>query len=386
MIHLAPALLSFTFFASTCLAQVPQGPPNANFAPAFANQTRAPEIRRTTDLQTQVIMTGLDRPWGIAVLPQGGYLVTERPGRLRVLRAGQRPLSVRGVPKVASDGQGGLLDVALADDFSKSRRIFLSYAKPIGRNAVTAVAAATLSDDFQRLTHLEDIFVQTPALRGGRHFGSRIVVDGGTLFITTGDRGAKTPSQDLRGTVGKVLRLSPDGSVPAGNPFIGQKDADAAIFSYGHRNIQGADLHPGTGQLWTLEHGPRGGDELNRIEPGGNYGWPVVSYGINYDGSPVGTGKPRANGMIEPRYYWDPVIAPGGFAFYDGDLFNWNGDIIAASLNPGGIVRLRLKGNRITGEQRLLGSLGRVRDVEVDRDGAILLLTDSGEVLRVIPR
>ncbi|NNE80856.1 MAG: PQQ-dependent sugar dehydrogenase [Silicimonas sp.] len=367
-------------------AEVAQGRPNVpEFSPAFANQTRAPELAEAVALKTSVIAGGLDRPWGVEVLPGGGYLVTERPGSLRVIRPGQAMVSVRGLPKVAYAGQGGLLDVALAPDFAQSRKIFLSYSKPIGNNAVTAVAAAVLSADMTRLISLSDIFIQTPAMRGGRHFGSRVVPDGDVIYITTGDRGAQTPAQDLRGTAGKVLRIYPDGSVPNDNPMVGQNDVDAAIYSYGHRNVQGADLNPGTGELWTLEHGPAGGDELNRIKPGANYGWPVVSYGENYNGSPVGTGKTSADGVEEPRYYWDPVIAPSGFAFYEGDLFDWQGDVIAASLNPGGIVRLKLNGAQVAGEARYLGDLGRVRDVEIDRDGAILLLTDDGRLLRVTP-
>jgi glucose/arabinose dehydrogenase len=193
-------------------------------------------------------------------------------------------------------------------------------------------------------------------------------------------------AQDLRTTYGKVLKITLDGAAAPGNPFIGQADADPRIFSYGHRNPQGADLHPGTGDLWTMEHGPRGGDELNRIEAGENYGWPIVSYGENYSGAPVGTGRTSAPGVTEPRYYWDPVIAPGGFAFYDGDLFEWEGDVIASSLNPGGIVRLKLDGNTVTGEARYLPDLGRVRDIEIDRDGAILVVNDDGNLLRITPR
>jgi glucose/arabinose dehydrogenase len=289
------------------------------------------------------------------------------------------------VPNVVADRQGGLLDVALAEDFETSRRIYLTYAKPLGgRRNATAAATGVLSNDFSRLTDLRDIFVQTPPSRNPMHFGSRIVLDGTHAFITTGEHSSEAErvlAQDLRSTYGKVVRITLEGGIPRSNPFVDQSGALGEVWAYGLRNPQGADLHPRTGALWTLEHGPKGGDELNQIEKGANYGWPIVSYGENYSGSPVGTGQSSAPGMTEPRYYWDPVIAPGGFAVYDGD-------VIAGSLTPGGIVRLKLRGDRVTGEARYLGGLGRIRDVEIDRDGALLLLVDSpdGSVVRVTPK
>ncbi len=375
------------------LAQVDQGPKNVpEFSPAFAAQTRAPEIKDGTRLATQVVATGLANPWGIEVLPDGGYLVTERPGHLSIVGADGSVTRVAGVPKVVAQRQGGMLDVALAEDFATSRRIYLTYAKPIGlRSNATAAATAVLSEDGTKLTDLRDIFVQTPASRNPMHFGSRIVLDGDYAYITTGEHSSEAErvlAQDLRTTYGKVVRITLDGGVPADNPFTGQSDTLGEIYSYGHRNPQGAALHPETGALWTLEHGPAGGDELNRIVPGANYGWPIVSYGENYSGTPVGTGRSSAPGLVEPRYYWDPVIAPGGFKFYKGDLFaGWQGDVIAGSLNPGGLVRLTLEGETVTGEARYLGNIGRVRDVEIDRDGALLIIIDApqGSVIRVTP-
>ncbi|CAN0602097.1 unnamed protein product, partial [Ectocarpus sp. 12 AP-2014] len=231
----------------------------------------------------------------------------------------------------------------------------LTYSKPVGRRTVTAAGTGVLNADFTQLSDFEDIFVGNPPSNSPMHFGSRIVLDGDVAYITSGEHSSpqtRVLAQDLQSTYGKVLRITLDGEAAPGNPFIGQADVDPRIFSYGHRNPQGADLNPVTGDLWTLEHGPRGGDELNEIEAGANYGWPIVSYGINYSGSSVGTGKSSAPGMSEPRYYWDPVIAPGGFAFYDGGLFDWTGDVIAASLNPGGLVRLALDGNTVMGEAR----------------------------------
>jgi glucose/arabinose dehydrogenase len=371
-------------------AQVEQGPKNVPDAePAFAGQTRAPELRDAVSFQVEIVESGFDVPWAIEVLPDGGYLVTERPGRLRAVLPGSGVTNVAGVPEVVAVRQGGLLDVALADDFETSRRIYLTYSKPVGRRTVTAAGTGVLNDNYTQLEGFEDIFVGNPPSNSPMHFGSRIVLDGEVAYITSGEHSSpqtRVLAQDLRTTYGKVLRVTLNGDPAPGNPFLDQPDADPRIFSYGHRNPQGADLNPATGDLWTLEHGPRGGDELNLIEPGANYGWPIVSYGINYGGSPIGTGKTSAPGLSEPRYYWDPVIAPGGFAFYDGNLFNWSGDVIAASLNPGGIVRLVLEGDTVTGEARYLPDLGRVRDIEIDSDGAILAVNDDGNLMRITPQ
>ncbi|MXY33727.1 MAG: PQQ-dependent sugar dehydrogenase [Boseongicola sp. SB0664_bin_43] len=386
------ALVAMAALAGTTHAQVSQGPKNVpEFEPAFENQTRAPEIRNAQRFNVEVIADGLAHPWGIEVLPDGAYLVTERPGGIKVIRRGEGVQAVAGAPEVLARGQGGLLDIALAEDFESSRRIYLAYAKPLGSGrSATAAASAVLQENPPRLTDLDDLFVQTPPSTSSKHFGSRIVPHDGHVFVTTGERSsrrARILAQDLKTTYGKVVRVTPGGGIPDDNPFLGQGGALGEVWSYGHRNPQGAAIHPRTGELWTLEHGPAGGDELNLIKRGANYGWPLVSYGENYIGTPVGTGKPRAEGITEPRYYWDPVIAPGGFVFYDGDMFDWNGDIVAGSLNPGGIVRLRLRGVRVSGEARYLEELGRIRDVEVDRDGAILLLVDArdGALIRVTP-
>lgn len=387
-----PAAIIAMIFAMTlpALAQVDQGRPNVpEFSPAFKNQTRAPQLRDVPALNVEVVTRGLDNAWGIEVLPDGRYLVTERPGDMKLVSRNGAVESVRGAPKVRVDGQGGLLDVALAPDFDSSRRIYLTYSKPLalGRGA-TAVATAILEDQPARLTGLTDIYVQPRGSRSGRHFGSRVVPTASHLYVTIGDRGAMDRVQDLGSSNGKVLRLALNGDVPGNNPFRSQGNALPEIYSYGHRNPQGADIHPQTGDLWTIEHGPAGGDELNRVRPGTNYGWPVISYGEDYGGGSIGAGKTEADGMAQPVYYWDPVIAPGGFAFYDGGLFNWQGDVIASSLNPGGIVRLKLNGDRVVGEARFLGDLGRVRDIEIDRDGAIIALAGGGDssIFRITPK
>ncbi|MEY1557177.1 PQQ-dependent sugar dehydrogenase [Yoonia sp. R2331] len=375
----------FAMIPMMSLAQVSQGPPNADFQPAFANQTRAPAMAATPVTVTR-FARGLDAPWGIARLPSGQFLVTEKGGAMRIVNSdGAVSAPLGGVPRVAAGGQGGLLDVAVSPDFSRDRTVFWTYAKPVSGGAVTAAARGTLGADGQ-LSDVRDIFVQGPATSGGRHFGSRIVPDpDGTVWITTGDRGAGdrgTLVQDPGSTHGKVIRVNADGTIPTDNPFVGRA-GDDAIWSLGHRNAQGAALGPGG--LWAVEHGPRGGDELNQPRAGRNYGWPLVSYGINYRGSDIGAGQARAAGMEEPVYYWDPVIAPSNMAFYAGSYAPWRGDILVGSLNPGGLVRLTLDGGRVTGEERLLDGVGRVRDVEVLPDGAVLVLTDAGEILRVQP-
>lgn len=378
------------FASAPAFAQVSQGPKNVpEFEPAFKNQTRAPQIPGSQALSVTRIASGLEHPWGIAVLPDGGYLVTERTGRLNHVSASGKITQISGTPSVVARGQGGLLDVAIGEDFETSRQVFLTYSKKRGGDQSTAAGVGTLSADNTRLTGFDDIFVQTPTVNSGGHFGSRIVVSGPVAYVTIGDRNRDDMPQSLRTTVGKVVRVATDGRIPSNNPFVGQGRARTEIWSYGHRNPQGAALHPRTGELWTLEHGPAGGDELNRIRPGGNYGWPLVSYGEDYGGAPIGQGRTSGDGFTEPRYYWDPVIAPGDFTFYTGNLFKgWQGDVIAASLNPGGIVRLKLDGNNVTGEARYLGELGRVRDVEMDRDGSLLVLTDdpNGGIFRVVPR
>jgi len=368
-------------------AQVEQGAPNANFAPAFENQTRAPALAETR-LAVSVFADGLERPWGIAPLPGGQFLVTERGGTMRVVSAdGSVSGPLTGVPQVNATGQGGLLDVAVSPRFAQDRLVFWTYSKPVRGGIVTAAARGVLSAD-GRLSDVRDIFVQTDPNSGGRHFGSRIILMAdGTVWITTGDRGEGDGGdmpQQLDSTVGKVIRVNVDGSVPSDNPFVGRA-GDDQIWSLGHRNMQGAATD-GRGRLWTIEHGPRGGDELNRPLAGRNYGWPIVSYGINYSGRALGSGAAVLEGTEQPVYYWDPVIAPAGMSFYDGPYAAWQGDLLIGSLNPGGLVRLKISGDRVVGEERMLTNVGRVRDVEVLADGRVLLLVDGGEVLEVRPR
>lgn len=370
------------------MAQVEQGRPNADFAPAFEGQTRAAALADTPVTVTE-FAGPLENPWGIAALPDGQFLVTERPGRMRLINAeGVMSAPIIGLPAVHDVRQGGLLDVAVSPDFANDRLVFWTYAKPVEGGSVTAAARGVLTVDLH-LEDVRDIFAQNRPTETAMHYGSRIIpMADGTVWITTGERSStinRVFAQDLDVTYGKVIRLNWDGSVPADNPFVGAQ-GDDAIWSYGHRNMQGAAIDP-EGALWTIEHGPAGGDELNQPQAGLNYGWPVISYGVNYNGTEVGIGEAVRDGMEQPVYYWDPVIAPGGMTFYDGDYADWQGDLLIGSLNPGALVRLKLDAGRVVGEERVITNAGRVRDVELAADGGVLLLVDDGQgaVLHVKP-
>ncbi|UUP16718.1 PQQ-dependent sugar dehydrogenase [Nitratireductor thuwali] len=351
-------------------------------------QTEGPAIH------VQTVADGLVHPWAIAFLPDGGMLVTERPGNLRHVTAeGEVSAPIQGVPEVDARDQGGLLDVVLDPDFEQNRLVYLSYAEAGDGGNSTAVAHGTLSEDASALSEVEVIFRQQPKLPSTMHFGSRLVFDGeGHLFVTLGERfdeRFRGQAQDLDSHLGKIVRINPDGSVPEDNPFVGREGALPEIWSYGHRNIQAAAINPETGVLWEIEHGPKGGDELNIVEPGENYGWPVVSLGVNYDGTPVGEGLRHAEGMVDPVHSWTPVIAPSGMIFYQGDAFpEWQGDLFVGGLASQALVRLELEGNEVAGEERLLESLGlRMRDVAEGPGGAIYVATDedNGEILRIEP-
>lgn len=380
-------------FAGTAYAQdFNDAPPHGQGqTPAFEGQTRAPVLPDQT-LTQQVVAEGLEHPWGMAELPDGSWLVTELPGRLRLVGPdGTLYDPISGLPEIDSRDQGGLLDVAIADDFDQTRRIWISFAQTRdGGKTATAVATATLSADGTALEGTEVIWQQNPAWDSTKHYGSRLVFDNdGGLFVTTGERSvpdARVYSQNVTTTLGKVVRINPADGAPMGNP--GVAEALPEIWSWGHRNIQGATLGP-DGALWTIEHGPKGGDELNRPEAGRNYGWPLVTYGVEYSNQPVGDALTQMDGTEQPVYYWDPVIAPGGMAFYDGPLFaDWQGDALIAGLQAGALVRLEMSDGRVTGEARHLTDLGqRIRDVEVASDGAIMVLTDAGngQLIRLTP-
>lgn len=345
-------------------------------------------------IRVSTVAEGLVHPWGIAFLPEGGMLVTERPGRLRHISAeGELSERIGGVPKVDAQGQGGLLDVAIDPDFLTNRRVYLSYAERGRGGNGTTVARGRLSEDATKLEDVEVIFRQQPKVNGRAHFGSRLVFDDrGYLYITLGERSAarfRVQAQDLGSHLGKIVRIHPDGTVPQDNPFVGRQDALPEIYAYGIRNSQAAAIHPETGVLWEIEHGPRGGDELNIIEPGVNYGWPVVSLGVEYSGMTIGDGLKTAEGMADPIYSWTPVIAPSGMLFYSGAARSaWRGSLFVGGLASMALVRLELDGDGVTGEERLLQELGlRIRDVEEGPDGALYVAIDdmAGAILRVAP-
>ncbi|WP_395646437.1 PQQ-dependent sugar dehydrogenase [Terricaulis sp.] len=402
-VHVFVALLLFAACSGESEGQAPppqgdwveQAAPNADGqTPAFPQQTRAPEQRSNVAIHVEEIAAGLEHPWAIVFLPDGRMLVTERPGRLRVItRTGQISAPVAGLPAVDARGQGGLLDVVLSPAFAQDRLIYWSYAEPRGdgQNG-SSVARGRLNADATAVERAQVIFQQRPAFAGRAHYGSRLVFDRqGHLFITLGER-QRTPirdrAQDLAYGMGKIMRLNADGGVPADNPFVGRAGAQPEIWSYGHRNVQGADLNPATGELWTIEHGPQGGDELNIPRAGRNYGWPIITYGEDYDGTPIGRGITSQRGMEQPIYYWDPVIAPGDMDFYRGSLFPWHGDILIAALRGEALVRLKIEGERVVGEERLLrGQVGRLRDLAEDETGALWVITDdeNGRLLKLTP-
>lgn len=361
----------------------------AHGAYAQPQQTPAPVAASRAATATPVAR-GLEHPWAVAFLPQGRYLVTERPGRIRVVEAdGQVGKPLSGLPPIAAGGQGGLLDVVTDTDFADNRRIFFCYSEPgadRGTNS-TALASATLAPDHSALQDVKVLFSQQPKVASRAHFGCRIVQDGQALYLTLGDRySQRDAAQRLDGHIGKIVRMQVDGTVPADNPLRGRAGAKSEIWSWGHRNIQGATLGP-DGRLWTHEHGPQGGDELNIAQAGRNYGWPVVTYGENYGGGKIGEGTQKA-GMEPPLHYWLPSIAPSGMAFLTSDRYGtaWKGSLFVGSLKFTRLHRLQIEGGKVVRDEFLLESLGqRIRDVRQGPDGWLYVLTDSpdGQLLRV---
>jgi glucose/arabinose dehydrogenase len=351
-------------------------------APAGAQDARTITSERLA-FRVVTVVSGLENPWGLAFLPSGDMLVTERPGRLRIVRNGTLlPEPVAGVPEVRARGQGGLLDVVLHPQFATNNFVYLSFSKPGSEGATTAVVRGRL--DGNRLTDVREIFVSNGWSTGGNHFGSRMAFDrDGMLYITAGDRGMNPNAdnhngQNLRVHAGSVIRLHDDGRVPRDNPFVGRSDALPEIFSYGHRNPQALAMNPQTGQLWATEHGARGGDELNVLRPGRNYGWPVITHGINYNGQSIGIGKEK-EGMEQPVAFWVPSIATSGMAFYTGDRFpEWKGDVFVGGLAGQVLERITLRGAEAMQRETVLREHGRIRDVRNGPDGLIYLLIDAG--------
>jgi aldose sugar dehydrogenase len=395
----ALAASAATYTAQEKPAGVDPRPPNATGqTPALPGQTRAPEAKKNVAFEVVTVARGLDKPWGLAFLPAGKLLVTEKPGRLRVVSAdGTLSEPVAGLPAVDIRGQGGLLDIVLHPRFASNGLIYWSYAEVREGLTNTALARGKLVDGAApRVDNVQVIYRQAPAMDSVQHYGGRLVWHrDGTLFVTQGDRSiipGRMLAQNMDGLVGKIVRLNADGSVPKDNPFVGKEGVRPEIWSIGHRNVQSATLNPATGELWEVEHGTRGGDEINIARKGKDYGWPTIAYGIEYQGGTITGGLTAKEGMEQPIYYWDPVIAPSGMIFYTGSLFPaWKGSLFIGGLASKALVRLDVKGDKVTGEERLLQDLQpateRIRDVRQGPDGAIYLLTDNtaGRILKLVP-
>ncbi|NEM99127.1 PQQ-dependent sugar dehydrogenase [Pontibacter sp. BT327] len=361
--------------------------------PTFEGQTRACAIKTNTPLEVTVLASNLENPWAVEPLPNGDLLVTEKPGRMRIVTAsGQVGQPIKGVPAVMSRGQGGLLDVALSPDFASDRTIYWSFSEPRSNGNATSIARGVLSEDRTSLSQVKVIFQAKPAYNGDKHFGSRITFgNDGMLYLTLGERSdleIRPQAQQMNSHMGKILRLTKDGKPAPDNPFVNQQDAMPEIWTVGHRNVQSAALD-NQGRLWIVEHGPSGGDELNLIEKGKNYGWPLVTFGEEYSGKPIPNAVTTKQGFVDPVYYWDPVIAPSGAQFYSGSLFpEWQGNLLIGGLKDKTLVRLKIENDRVTGEEHLLKDRNqRVRDVRQGQDGAIYIVTDqkNGELWKVTP-
>jgi aldose sugar dehydrogenase len=401
-ISLAMGLCAAVFAAEYEQHQgVDQRPANgANQKPAFAGQTDAPERKTNVAFEVVTVAEGLQAPWGMTFLPGGKMLVTEKAGRLRIVTPdGKLSEPLTGLPAVDTRGQGGLLDVEIDPSFATNQMVYFSFSEPHDdRTNNTAVGRGKLVEgDAPRLDNVEVIYKQSPSVRSGGHFGSRLVFGrDGTLFVTQGDRQTeegRSLVQKLDTLQGKIVRINKDGSIPKDNPFVGKEGVRGEIWSLGHRNSQAAALNPATGELWEVEHGTKGGDELNISRKGKNYGWPDVAYGIEYQGGPIRQGVTAKEGTEQPVYYWDPVIAPSGMIFYTGDLFPaWKGSVFVGGLETRNLVRLDIKGERVVGEERLLRDLQpkpeRIRDVVQGPEGAVYVLTDNpqGRVLKLVPK
>jgi aldose sugar dehydrogenase len=388
------ALSALWLATSMACAQSKNGPPNVpEFKPAFPQQTRAPRISTKTPIEVAELAEGFNKPWAIAFLPDGRMLVTEKPtGKLYVVTAAGEKTAVTGVPRVDGRDQGGLLDVELGPDYAESSRVYLSYYEPRKDGNGLAVARAKLAlNDKPRLTDLQVVFRMQPTLDSTKHAGGRLVfTPDDKLFITLGERSilkGRVQARDLDSHLGKIVRIEPDGSVPSDNPFVAREGARPEIWTLGHRNVLSAALDR-QNRLWVVEMGPRGGDELNLIERGEDYGWPTIGYGEEYSGKSIHE-SPRQKGLQQPVYYWDPVISPSGLTIYSGDLFpEWKGDFLIGGLSSRALIRLELENNRVVGEERLLTDRNeRIREVVQGPEGALYLLTDDddGKLLKLTP-
>lgn len=373
----------------TSLAPVETQSPNSTYKPAFKGQTRIGGVKTKTPVVVTVINNSLKNPWGIHVLPDGRFLVTEKAGSMRILKAnGEFDKQITGFPAVLFRAQGGLLDVTIDPAFATNRMIYWGYAEQTDGNSLLAIAKGKLSADETKLENVDVIYRATPAYKGNLQYGARIVFDKqGNLFVSTGERSGsdiRMKAQDLSAGIGKIIHITKAGKAVAGGPFAGKANALPEIYAYGLRNPDGLAWNPATGELWEAEFGPRGGDEINIIKPGNNYGWPVVTYGIEYSGEKVGDGIQQKEGVTQPIYYWDPTISPGGITFYTGNITEWKNNLFVGGLSGSHIARLVIRNNKVVGEERLLRDKNeRWRAVVTGKDGALYGLTDSGKLYRI---
>ena len=397
------SILSFaiSFLVTGCnkkqvTEQTPEGvpvetlAPNATYKPAFVGQTRIKGVKTKTLFDAKVLTESLKKPWGIAPLPDGRLLITQKSGTLRLADpSGTLSQEITGLPTVNDSGQGGLLGITIDPDFTQNRMIYWTFSEKTKQGNLTAVAKGRLANDERTIENATVIYRATPAFEGNLHYGSRILFDKtGNLVFSTGERSdiqTRPQAQYLNSALGKIIRITVNGAPAPGNPFTGNPKARPELYSYGHRNVQGLALHPQTGELWENEFGPRGGDEVNRIVAGKNYGWPIITYGIEYDGRTIKGEKTQMEGMEQPVYYWDPVVSPSGMTFYSGSAIpEWENNLFIGGLSSQHIVRLVIQNNKVTGEERLLANEGqRFRDVAQGKDGALYAITDSGRLYRV---
>ncbi|MHA4844125.1 PQQ-dependent sugar dehydrogenase [Flavitalea antarctica] len=365
-------------------------PPNATYRPSFSGQTRINGITTTASFRSAVITSSLAAPWGLTSLPDGRLLVTEKQGRIRIVTSSgvvSEPIS--GVPSVNAAGQGGLLGICLDPQFTSNRMVYWSYSEPSAGGNVTAIAKGRLSDNEGSLETVRVIYRAAPAYAGANHYGGRVLFDRtGNLIVSSGERSdnvIRVQAQSVSSGLGKIIRITRDGQPAPGNPVFAGAGALPELFSIGHRNPQGLAIHPVTGDVWQSEHGPRGGDEINRLEAGANYGWPVITYGLEYSGQPVGSGIQQQAGLMQPVYYWDPVVSPSGMTFYNSDRIpEWRNNLFIGALSGMHIVRLAIENNRVIGEERLLVSeRQRFRDITQGTDGALYAITDGGRLYRI---
>ncbi|HEY5368107.1 MAG TPA: PQQ-dependent sugar dehydrogenase [Hanamia sp.] len=364
--------------------------PNTDYKPAFAGQTRIAGVKTTMAYQVKILSEGLHSPWGITPLPDGRFLITEKDGDMRIAALdGTLSAPITGFPEVNSSGQGGLLGVTIDPDFVKNRMVYFVFSEKQPDGNLTAVGKGKLADDEKTIQNVKVIYRATPAHNSTLHYGGRILFDKtGNIIFSTGERSdiaTRPQAQYLNSSLGKIIRITTDGKAARGNPFINQGDARPEIYSYGHRNVQGLALNPATGDLWESEFGPRGGDEINLIHPGKNYGWPIITYSLEYNGKTIGDGIQQKEGMEQPVYYWDPVISPSGITFCSSDAIpEWKNNLFVCSLSATHIDRLVIKNNKVVGEERLLADEGqRFRDITQGKDGALYAVTDQGRLYRI---